>query len=479
MRRTFGLDRAVARGEVDLRAGAPDGLLGAAEGRTVGLSRAAQGHGLEARLIAAHELAHVTGDRGGVDEEARADRVAIDAVFAGRGPAVDTSGARRRGALGLRGCPTEEREVAKAPTAAERARKVLDAFVAMSTAERTAWVQANYTPGSYTGVIRTHLDALPAAERTGRYRDTIRQVLQLVERAEVRASTAQTDAEMAAAQAAHMDALSLAEAQAATGSGAPSAADRQAAQQERTERLRLPPRRRNRWTDLPDDAARATFRTRAATAVARIVRRAGEVCPDLGITASHLHFDPDAIDGASDTRYAEYDRANNRLNFGMDFTDAAMSDPDYVLGTVVHEVFGHGEHGASGDSYALELFTSAHGQATGSYSAAERAAGPTGAVRSGFGYQGTEIYSELRESQYDVRAPSGSGIVQGDSPASDVRSRVGLIKENWEPSIARGLIRGLWARFSLDPRLTPAALQIFRDAVDHHYPGEDLLAARP
>src|SRR5690606_16805566 len=101
----------------------------------------------------------------------------------------------------------------------------------------------------------------------------------------------------------------------------------------------------------------------------------------------------------------------------------AIADPDYVVGTVVHEVSGHGEHGGVSDDYALQIFTAARPLTTMAYSAAERAAPPSSSDRFGFGYQGTEIYSELREAQFVVAAPSGSGVVQGDMPANDIRHR--------------------------------------------------------
>lgn len=466
LRRAFGLEP----GDVESVAHPPSGLVGAAAGSTIAV--APDVSPLEARLVTAHELAHVVDANGGPGAELRADRLATRAL-SGRRAAVGGPGRDRTGSLQLQGCSKK--------SAADRARAALDRFAAMSAPEQEAFVAANYRSGSYSGTIRTHLEALPAEERVGRYRDTIRRVLQLVERQEVRGSTGLSDAQMATRQAAFMDAEALADAQAATGSSAPSAAQQQQAHQQTVQTMVLPARSTNRWSALPapPDPAQANFRARAANAIRLIVARAAVVAPELHIQARHLHFDPIAIDGAADTRYAEYDRANNRLNFGMDFTDAAMANADYVMGTVVHEVFGHGEYGGIGDSYALSIYTAARPQATQALSAAQRGGSATSTERFAFGYQGTEIYSELRESQYDVRAPAGSGITQSDRATVDVRRRVGLIKENWEGTIARGMLRGMYARFALDPRLTPAALQIFRDAVDHHFPGERLLDARP
>src|SRR5215831_13086559 len=121
----------------------------------------------------------------------------------------------------------------------------------MPAAAHEMFVAANYRSGSYAGQIRSRLEALPAEERTGKYRDTIRRLLQLVERQEVRASTGRTDAQLATAQAAFMDAEALAAAQAATGSATPPPAAVQSAHQTSVQQLNLPLRVTNRWDALP------------------------------------------------------------------------------------------------------------------------------------------------------------------------------------------------------------------------------------
>jgi len=40
-----------------------------------------------------------------------------------------------------------------------------------------------------------------------------------------------------------------------------------------------------------------------------------------------------------------------------------------------------------------------------------------------------------------------------------------LIKDQWEPRVARALVRGLHMRFRADPTLQAAALTAFRNAV--------------
>jgi len=454
------------------------------------------------RLVLAHELAHIalgaTAD--GRGDERAANQATLE-VLAGRT-------LQRRapsGGLALRGCewladllgpspaPSPAAKAPPPPTldpgaapSRDDVAALLDRFETLSAAEQETVVANAYTPGSFGGHIRTGLDALNPEDWTGRYRDTIRRILELVEQIEVRASSGMSDTDMAIAQASWMDTPNPAAA-------APTPAQAQARRQSTTSSGNLPSRPTNRWTDPATN--QATYNAAVADVEAAVVAHGTSVAPELGITTSHMHFDPNAIEGASDTRVAEYDRANNRLNYGMKFlerVDPALPGghggspmvPEKVIGLVIHEVFGHGEYGGIGDSYALDIYTDAFSRTSTSTTAAERAAGPTSDDRFAYGYQGTEIYSELREFQYRTGANP-----LGDTPANDIRRRVGLIgskasgsyssDSQWPEDLAKAFLRGMYARFALDPRITAAALQVYRDAVDHHFPGENVLATTP
>ena len=159
---------------------------------------------------------------------------------------------------------------------------------------------------------------------------------------------------------------------------------------------------------------------------------------------------------------------SRQLVFGYGFVETAEADPAYVMSVVVHELFGHPEYGAYTAEYHLKLYDEAAGKMSG-YTQ------PTGEERGkeidNFAYQGTEIYSLLRSlpyhtsiSEQDKEKHKGKRLVSVD-PKETVRYRIGLIKNNWDPKLAPALVRGLYMRFSLDPRIKPVALDAFKDGV--------------
>ena len=54
-------------------------------------------------------------------------------------------------------------------------------------------------------------------------------------------------------------------------------------------------------------------------------------------------------------------------------------------------------------------------------------------------------------------------------PAPEISNRIKLIKNQWEPRIARSMVRGLVLRFRLDPRVTPKARNAFEQGVRKHF----------
>jgi hypothetical protein len=100
---------------------------------------------------------------------------------------------------------------------------------------------------------------------------------------------------------------------------------------------------------------------------------------------------------------------------------------------------------------------------------------PVGAGRTSeldaYAYQETEIYSLLRGFAYHKdldKAHKGKGLVTVDAP-NWVASRIGLMKAQWEPALAIATVRGLYQRLRMDPRITPAALKLFRDGVKSQF----------
>jgi hypothetical protein len=472
MARAFGAPRAHMP---HVRQRVPPGALGASSGDSVALAGGpALRDPFTRDVVLAHEVAHsLTGA-----DEAQATAMGVQASLhlRGAGPAP-ALGARAGGGggLGLRRCdPDPVTSGASWRVTASQARSYLEAFERMSPADQEARINGIANVYDARTTVRRVLAALPAEDLDGRFRDTVRRVMDLIERRVVRESTGMTVAQMAQAQATFMDTAARARAAAASGGAPPSAAQVQQAQADAVASMGIGVRTVDRWSAL-DAAGQAQFRVRAALAVTSIVTRAAARAPELRLTAAQLHFRPDAIDQASDTRYAETDGAGG-LNFGMDFVDAAISNPDYVLGTVVHEIYGHPAHGERmRESMTFQVFDQARTQTTDAYSAAARAAPATSGEALAYGYHGTEIYSELREYRYNVRAPAGSGVVQGDDPRDDVRDHVRTIATQFPANLARAFLRGLYARFRIDPRISPEALVLFTEAVEAQYPGANVL----
>lgn len=55
-------------------------------------------------------------------------------------------------------------------------------------------------------------------------------------------------------------------------------------------------------------------------------------------------------------------------------------------------------------------------------------------------------------------------------PVPTIASRIGLIKTQFEARVARSIVRGLYQRYRMDPRLVPAAIAAFTAGVRSHFP---------
>jgi len=465
----------------------PPGSIAASYGERVALGAEARRDDPIGRAIVAHEVAHALRFHAGNElaDERGADRAALD-VLLGRQPHLAVSEGQQ-GPLQLRRCQGAP-QIPANPTN-EQARRLLDRFAGMGARAQEDFVQRYYTPGSYNGQLRTLFEALTPEQRSGAYRDPIRRILQLVESVETLRAAGTDLPGVGQRQATFMDqtaAREAAEAEArrarATGRAPQPTtdADRRQAAEDRSRRAGIGTRVTNRWDALPipPDPAQANFRARAELARQGVAAHAARVAPELRITANHLHFSPETIDRSPDTRFADYDVTNNRLNFGMDFTDTAVANPAYVARIVVHEVFGHGEHGGMTEGMDWSVFSAARPRAQTQREGDGTLRPITRATYLEWGYHGTEIYSALREVPYATAHPP-AGLVTAIRPEANVETRLRAIQSQFERTIARALIRGLYARFRLDPRITPAALQLFERLVGVVFGADDPLPARP
>lgn len=86
------------------------------------------------------------------------------------------------------------------------------------------------------------------------------------------------------------------------------------------------------------------------------------------------------------------------------------------------------------------------------------------------------MYSLMREVEYYTpNAPKDRAALDSINydPAPTIASRVGLIKAQFEPRVARSIVRGLYQRYRMDPRLVPAALTAFTNGVKSSFPAAE------
>lgn len=459
-------------------------------------------HGLarDKRLMA-HELAHVAqAGAVGVDKpqgvsdpgspaEREADNAA-DSVLQGGQPRVTESSAgllmrapapdagvvtpMPAGPVVLPAAPPPtaqfETAVSAATLSAVDAHNAIDQYRQISTtALRLSVFQRMHAKGNIGKLLR----ALSAADLQD-YRAEVQQLLRWVQESETRTASGMTDDQMAGKQATFVqdEARKKAEAdlKAATPKGKtppkPSAADLAAARKKNVEATSIPPSAATGWAAM-SAVEQSGWKTRGQAAIKKLVAHAKKVAPELKMTDADFLADFPGVEsrGAGVIAYGQGGGPRGTLAvFGFEFVKSVEADPAYVMDVVVHEMFGHPEYGAYGTEYHLDLYDKAMAKVPG-YSK------PAGAGRTrevdAYAYQETEIYSLLRGFAYHkdlAKADQGKGLVTVDAP-NWVASRIGLMKAQWEPTLAVAMVRGLYQRLRMDPRITPAALKLFTDGV--------------
>ena len=271
---------------------------------------------------------------------------------------------------------------------------------------------------------------------------------------------------MVGAQSAHMQAENLARAKVTTGSATPTpsagtgGADRP-----------------GRATSIPPSASVLTpaqvmaHAAAAATAVSAVVAYAAAHHPGLHLTAADFVVDIVGLEnrGAGVIAYGDTVGGRNVAVVGRTFTKFVQADPAYALSVVVHELRGHteyGPYGTPGSEYGLELYDTAAATDAGLH-AADAGAG-IGPARS------TRTATRRRRStrccgrcRYHTPLAAKDAAMQPDyiDPEPTVVARLQIMKTQWEARVAKALVRGMYERFRLDPRLTPAAMNAFRRSV--------------
>lgn len=352
------------------------------------------------------------------------------------------------------------------------ARIALEEYSLLDADERQKYFEKNYP----TGLIANVLKALSPQDAVERYPREIRELLRQAEETETRKASGLSDEEMATLQAKYMEAKAEKRARAkiekempkAEAPAAPTAVQKEEARKEivKESSIERPTEAELKLLKKKDEEM-VEWKARAAKVVKAIVAFAQAKYPELKVTESQFREGFEAIQRRGKRVFAMTGNApdgTRQIIFGYAFVEAAEADPAYVMRTVVHELFGHPEYGFSEETYLMALYDAAAAKVEG-YSQ------PVGRERQtevdNFAYQGTEIYSHLRSIPYytPVRPEDKGKNLVSTNPKEAVQFRIGLIKKNWDPKVAPALVRGLFVRFRLDPRITPEALDAFKDGV--------------
>jgi hypothetical protein len=196
-----------------------------------------------------------------------------------------------------------------------------------------------------------------------------------------------------------------------------------------------------------------------------IIDLAAKEVPAMKLTEADITLDPEHIAKESQKRGMSIFALSGRpMKVGLSFIEAAKANPRYVLGPVLHEIYGHPLHGRSSESYGWKLYMESTKYFPSYAEPAERRG-----EKKVYGYPETEIYAEMIEATHSTpvsAADAAKGVAGSDRPAKDIEEKVGVLARNLEPSVANAVLLGMWERYRIDPRLSPASLQLFKDAVN-------------
>jgi hypothetical protein len=438
-------------------------------------------------MLIAHELAHTLqqgGSGGALSTEAAeqgADQAALRAVLRTQGgdSAAGAVGLAAGSGLALRRCSrssaVEEALDGRRPFTPALATQGLDHYRGLSDGDRQRLFDRYYPGGAFNRLLQ----ALPAgaAAAGGAYNEVIQDILRRAQRRGVLESAAASglpnEAQMAQAQANLMQARNTTTAQAGLPLGAvPTTAQVAAQQSAQVAQSSIPSA-----TSTMSPAQEAACNASVATAITTVVTYAGVHHPELHLVAADFHADCRGIEnrGSGVIAYGDTVAGRRVAVVGNTFVRYVNANPAYAVSVVVHELFGHpeyGPYGSPGVEYGLGLYDRASALMPG-YTQ------PSGDARTSeidaYGYQETEIYSVLRSLPYHTNLAPADAALQANyvDPEPTVVARLAVVQGQWEPRIAKGLVRGMYQRFRLDPRLTPAAVQAFIRSVRARFPAAD------
>lgn len=166
-----------------------------------------------------------------------------------------------------------------------------------------------------------------------------------------------------------------------------------------------------------------------------------------------------------------FSRNDWNLYCGTLWVEQAEIDPARVYASIMHEMLGHPSYGKQ--NLGGEVIDGAwEDLSEEDQEVARTSQKPVGTA---YTYMETEIFAELYEFRYDTEhnrtdhpfAHGPGGVdVTNDKRLDDVKTRLTHFQSAFEPTIARGLVMGLWRRVEGDPRIVSEAKDLFRAAVD-------------
>jgi hypothetical protein len=163
------------------------------------------------------------------------------------------------------------------------------------------------------------------------------------------------------------------------------------------------------------------------------------------------------------------------LHCGTQWVEAAENDVASVYGNIAHEMGGHNYYGG-GNGWDIQA------QAISKLGAKEEETAYSGKNHpySAYGYMETEIFAELYEFTYattgnptdtpfevdaqgkdltpERKRPTKSGK---EFRVGDVKYQLTRIKAAFAPKVAEAVVRGLWRRVQIDPRILDKAKELF------------------
>jgi hypothetical protein len=349
----------------------------------------------------------------------------------------------------------------KAWSSAVEAAKAMVVYQSLPVNEREAAVAVSYKKN----LIRV-LSSLSRADQVTTFVDPLKEIARFVEEMATRETAKMSDEQIAAEEAKFLnkqaaDAAQAAADAAAKAKGRPAAAATPAeiekARKDQVAATSIQQSTTSWWAT----ADHPSWITRGNKAIATVVAYAATKHPELALTTAQFKLDYPGIEA----RGANVVAAGSPAMVGKAFVTSVELNPAYVMDVVVHELFGHPEYGSYGTEYHLKLYDKAAQKIPG-YT--QPGAGTPGRKQEldAYAYQETEIFAVLRSMSYRTAptAADAPNVPKLDTQAL-VTWHVGLMKQQWAPSLIVAILRGLRQRVLIDPRVSAAALHIFDAAV--------------